>query len=148
MREGMSQAIFGSFDGLSCVLGVIAAGYIAGDFHALALSAVGLALAEGIAMAGGSYLSDVTSVNSLRHAGIIGGAAFVGVLLPALPFLVAPRQIALALSILLTIALAVLIAQVRAPTGGRIRAYAQTFAILVVAAFASIAVSLALNGAG
>lgn len=148
MNDSISKAIFGSFDGMTCVLGVISAGIIAGDIHALVLTAVGLAIAEGIAMAGGSLLSEVTNVNTVEHSAIIGSAAFVGVILPALPFLFLPRPLALPVSLAIIFMMAVSIAQVRVSADGWWRAYAQTFAILVVAGGASVLITLALNGGG
>jgi VIT1/CCC1 family predicted Fe2+/Mn2+ transporter len=147
-KEEVGKAIFGSFDGMTCVLGIIAAGYISGDTHALVLAAIGLAIAEAVAMSGGTYLSEVANVDTARHACIIGIAAFIGVLLPVLPFIFLPFTIALIASIFITIALATAIAQVRISESGVVRAYAQTFAILVVAAAASILVTLALNKMG
>lgn len=144
--DGLSKAIFGACDGVTCVLGVIAAGYITGDTHALVLAAVGLAIAEGIAMAGGSYLSELVNVHRIEHAAIIGVAACVGVLVPALPFLFAPRPTALVLSLLCTLVLAVVIAQAKVKESGWLRAYVQTLAILFVAGGASVLVTLALNG--
>lgn len=147
-RDELSKVIFGSFDGMTCVLGVIAAGCVTGNMHALILAAIGLSLAEGVAMAGGTYLSEVADVQSVKHAGLIGGASCVGVLVPALPFLFAPKMVAIALSACLTCLLAVIIAQARVTSLGAIAAYAQTFAILLFAAGVSILVTLVLNGAG
>lgn len=146
--DNVSKAIFGSFDGLTCVLGVIAAGYVSGDTHALILAAVGLAIAEGIAMAGGSYLSEMVAVYRIRHAAIIGVASAVGILVPAFPFFFAPRRIAILLSLFLTCAFAMIIASFRIKTLGALEAYVQTFAIVLIAALVSIAVTLLLNRVG
>lgn len=148
MNDGISKAIFGSFDGVTCVLGVIGAGIITGDTRTLVLAAAGLAIAEACAMAGGSYLSEVTSVNTIQHAAITGVSSFVGIIVPALPFLFLRGMWALIGSAILTCALAVVIAQTRVSTSGWLQAYAQTFAILFAAGGASILVTLALNGVG
>jgi len=145
MKEIVSKAIFGSFDGMTCILGVIAAGYIIGDTHALVLSAVGLALASGISMTGGAYLSDVTNVNTVKYALVIGVASCIGILLPSLPFAFAPKPLALLLCALITCALGVLIAQARVSSLGILKAYGQTFLIIGAAAGVSIAVTTALN---
>lgn len=144
-KEEIGQAIFGSFDGMTCVLGVIAAEYIAGDIRDLILSCLALAIGEAIAMCGGSYLSEIVAVDRLKHALIIGIAACIGVILPVIPFLFMPRSIALVISALITIALGVAIAQARVAKEGAMRAYVQTFAILTAAAAASILVTLAMN---
>lgn len=146
--DNVSKAIFGSFDGLCCVLGVIAAGYVSGDIHALLLAAVGLSVAEGIAMAGGSYLSELVGVYRLRHAAIIGIASAVGILVPAFPFFFAPRRIAILLSMFLVVCFAVIIASFRIKTLGALEAYVQTFLLILVAAGISVAVTLLLNGVG
>lgn len=146
--DNLSKAIFGSFDGMTCVLGVIAAGITTGDQHALILAAIGLALAESIAMAGGTYLSEITDVHSIQHAAIIGGASLFGVLFPTFPFLFVPKPFAVAVSMALTCLLTVAIAQVRVSSLGFVRAYIQTFAIVLVAAGVSVLATLWLNGAG
>lgn len=146
--DNVSKFVFGSFDGLNCILGVIAAGYVTGDIHALTLAAIGLAIAEGIAMAGGSYLSELVSVYRMRHALIIGGASAVGILVPALPFFFAPRNVAILLSLFLVVCFAAIIASVRIKTLGILEAYVQTFGIVFFAAVVSIAATLLLNGVG
>lgn len=146
--DNVSKAIFGGFDGLVCVLGVIAGCYVSGDMHTLVLSAIGLAIAEGIAMAGGSYLSEMVAVYRLRHAVIIGVASAVGILIPALPFFFAPRNIAILLSFFLTCAFAAIIAQVRVKQMGWLEAYAQTYAIVFAVAVVTILATVALNKVG
>jgi hypothetical protein len=147
-NDNLSKFVFGSFDGLTCVLGVIAGCYISGNIHTLVFSVIGLALAEGVAMAGGSYLSEVVAVYRLRHAAIIGVASAIGILVPALPFFFAPQRVAVLLSLFLTCALAVIIAQVRVRTLGALEAYTQTFAIVLFAAGISIMATLLLNRVG
>jgi VIT1/CCC1 family predicted Fe2+/Mn2+ transporter len=148
VNDNLSRGIFGGFDGMCCVLGVIAAGYVTGDIHALLLSVIGLSLAESIAMAGGSYLSELVDVQRIRHAVIIGVASAVGIMVPAFPFFFAPRNVAILLSCFLTCALAVIIAQVRVKQLGALEAYVQTFAIVLFAAGISVVVTLLLNGVG
>lgn len=146
--DNLSKFVFGSFDGMCCVLGVVAGCYVSGDMHTLLLSVVGLAIAEGIAMAGGSYLSELVSVYRVRHALIIGAASAVGILVPAFPFFFAPPHVALILSMFLTCVLAIIIAQVRVRTLGALEAYVQTFVLVLMAAGVSVAVTLLLNGVG
>ena len=140
----MNEAIFGSFDGLTCVLGLIAAGYLTGNGRVIVLSALALAIGEMVAMFGGEYLSETRQrVGALRSAGIIGLAAGLGAFLPAVPFLFAPKPVALACTLALVAALAVLIAQARVGAHGVMRAYGQTFGLLVAAALLSIGATLA-----
>lgn len=147
-NDNVSKAVFGLFDGMCCVLGVIAAGYVTGDMHALILAAIGLALSESIAMAGGSYLSELVNVQRVRHAAVIGVASAIGILVPAFPFFFAPSRVAILLSCFLTCALAVIIAQVRVKQLGALEAYVQTFAIVLFAASISVIVTLLLNRVG
>lgn len=146
--DNVSKAIFGSFDGLTCVLGVIAAGYVANDMHTLLLAVVGLAIAEGIAMAGGSYLSEMVAVYRVRHALVIGVASAVGIIVPAVPFFFAPKNVAILLSLFLIVVFTVIIAQVRVRTLGALEAYVQTFALVLLCALVTILVTVLLNRAG
>lgn len=146
--DNLSKAIFGGFDGLICVWGLIAAGYATGDVRTLILGAIMLAVNEGIAMFGGSFLSELVSVYRLPHALIIGVAAFVGILLPAFPFFFAPRNVAILLSFALTVVLAAVIAQIRARTMSALQAYAQTFGVTLAATAISIIGALLLRGMG
>lgn len=146
--DNMSKAVFGSFDGMTCILGVIAGCYVSGDMRTLMLSAIGLAIAEGIAMAGGSYLSEIVAVYRLQHAFIIGVASAIGILVPALPFFFAPRNVAILLSLFLTCAFAAIIAQVRVKQMGALEAYVQTYVIVLLVAVVTIAAAFALNGVG
>lgn len=147
-KQEIGKAIFGSFDGMTCVLGVIAAGVISGDTHALILASIGLCIAESVAMCGGSYLSEIVAVDRVKQASIIGVSAGIGVILPVLPFLIASHSLAIVGSAVMTLGMACAIAQARIESSGRIAAYVQTFAILLIAAIASILVTLALNTLG
>lgn len=146
--DNVSKAIFGSMDGLTCVLGVIAAGYVANDMHTLLLAVVGLAIAEGIAMAGGSYLSEMVAVYRVRHALVIGVAAAIGIIVPAIPFFFAPKNVAVLLSLFLVVAFTAIIAACRVKTLGWLEAYVQTFAIVLLCALVTILVTVLLNRAG
>lgn len=146
--DNLSKAIFGSFDGLTCVLGVIAAGYVANDMHTLLLAVVGLALAEGIAMAGGSYLSEFVGIYRVRHALIIGVASAIGIVVPAIPFFFAPKHVAALLSLFLVVCFAIIIASCRVKTLGALEAYVQTFSIVLLCALVTILVTMLLNGVG
>lgn len=146
-QNDISVFVMGCFDGLTCGAGTIAVSYLAGNTHLLVLVAVGLAIAEAVAMAGGQYLSEQASgISTLRHAGIIGIAAMTGTLVPALPFLFASKHIALIGTLVLLVAMAVLIAQVRVKSHGFRQAYGQTFAILLCAGGLSVGVTLLLGG--
>jgi VIT1/CCC1 family predicted Fe2+/Mn2+ transporter len=140
--------IFGIFDGMVSELGIIAACYLAGTSHLLLLTTVAFGVAAAVSMAGGEYLSDTRATGSMQRALVMGLATFVGAILPALPFLFFGKSIALSVGFILVVAIAGCIAQVRATKQGWIRAYVQTFVILLCAAGFSIAVTLAFNLAG
>lgn len=147
-NDNLSKAIFGGFDGLICVWGLIAAGYATGDVRTLILGAIMLAVNEGIAMFGGSFLSELVSVYRMPHALIIGIAAFVGILLPAFPFFFAPRNVAILLAFTLTVIMAAIIAQVRSRSMNTLEAYTQTFGMTLLATALSVVGALLLRGVG
>lgn len=145
MNENIGKAIFGSFDGMNCVLGVITAGYFVSDSRALFLTAAGLAVAGAVSMGGGSYLSEITSIHTIEHAVIIGFSSFFGVLLPVLPFLFLPKLIATCISACVMCLIAISIAQFRTQSGKWWISYVQTFSILFCATIASIVITLLLE---
>jgi VIT1/CCC1 family predicted Fe2+/Mn2+ transporter len=148
-EEGTRQAIFGSFDGLTSALGVMAAAYLTSTAHVLVAAACGLAIAAAVSMAGGEFLSETSGKEGqVNRAGIMAVATFVGSFLPAIPFLFQAKPAALIVAGVLVLAAAVAIAQYRVPSQGMVRAYLQTYGILVVAAGLSIGVTLLFNLAG
>jgi len=148
-EEGTRQAIFGSFDGLTSALGVIAAAYLTGSTHVLVAAACGLAIASAVSMGGGEFLSETSKRSgALNRAGIMAVATFIGSFLPAIPFLFFVKPVSLIVACILVLAAAVVIAQFRVPTQGVVRAYLQTYGILVMAAGLSIGVTLVFNLVG
>jgi len=148
-EEGTRQAIFGSFDGLTSALGVIAAAYLTGNTHVLVATACGLAVASAVSMGGGEFLSETSQRSGeLNRAGIMAAATFIGSFLPAIPFLFFAKPIALMVAGVLVLVAAAVIAQFRVQSQGVIRAYLQTYGILVVAAGLSIGLTLVFNLVG
>jgi len=142
----MNEAIFGGFDGLTSVLGVIAAAYTSGNMHLLVVASLCLAIAAAVSMAGGEFLSETTGkAGGMHRAGIMAGATFIGAFLPAVPFLFLAKPLALGTGIVLVFCAAVVIAQMRVATHGIVRAYVQTFGVLFVAAGLSVGASLLFN---
>jgi VIT1/CCC1 family predicted Fe2+/Mn2+ transporter len=129
-REDVSEAIFGSFDGVVSVIGVIVA-LLAGPTAIMVDAAVGLAAASAVGMAAGEYLGD--PARSLRKAGVMGLATIVGTLCPVVPFMMLPKRAAIATAVLLVIAISLIIARSRAG-GSSARAYVETFGVLFLAA--------------
>lgn len=90
----LPTAVFGGFDGMTAVLGVIIIALTQAS-TAVFILAVGLALSEGLSMAAGEWLADNDS--SWRVAGVMGIATVLGILAPALPFTVMSGASALVL---------------------------------------------------
>jgi len=78
-----APAIFGSFDGLASLLGVVV--FLLFSHPALILPAtLSGALSSAVSMGGGEWLSD--SDSGFRASAVMAGATFLGALLPATPF--------------------------------------------------------------
>lgn len=122
------QAIFGGSDGIVLAVGFVAA--LDGQPHALVRAATAAGLAELVGMTAGSWLSD--SGGGFWPALANGGAALAACVLPALPYAVTSGSAALAASLVLVVAVAAVIAQLRPEKG--LLAYVQTFGVLAVAA--------------
>ncbi len=123
-REDLQQAVFGSFDGLTSALGVIAGLIVAGTHTGprILAGALGLAVAATVGMGAGEYLSDES--RNLRLALIMAAATLVGSILPALPFALGYGTSQLIASGTLTI--------IAALTIGHHRGYRLTLTILLI----------------
>lgn len=139
----LRPAVFGTFDGLTAVLGVLLS--LHGHPGWVLPSALGLAVAEGVGMAAGEWLSD--SQAGLAAPGVIGAATAAGSLLPAIPFALLPGGWAVAGSALVLVVLGTGIAAVRARERGWPRALAETFGVLT-AALVAVAVCMAVTPGG
>jgi VIT1/CCC1 family predicted Fe2+/Mn2+ transporter len=126
----LRPAVFGTFDGLTAVLGILLS--LHGHPGWVLPSALGLAVAEGVGMAAGQWLSS-DSDSGLAASGVIGAATAAGSLLPAVPFALLPGRWAIAASALVLIALGAGIAAVRSRDRGWLRALTETFGVLVAA---------------
>ena len=137
----LAPAIFGGFDGATSVVGVLLT--LTGHPAQILPTALGLAVAGGVGMAAGSWLS-ADSEAGLREALVIGAATAAGTLLPALPYLLLAGATAMACSGLLLGLLGAAITAVRARDRSAVRAVAETYGVLIavcaavtVAAFAT-----------
>lgn len=137
-RDDARQAVFGSFDGLSSAIGMIAALALRGETHTLLVAAVALAVAAAVSMAAGQWLSDPES--SVRRATVMGVATLAGSALPAAPFAVVSGVPADVACLLVTVGCAAAIAELR--PGARPQSYALTFGVLVVACGLAVGASL------
>lgn len=131
--EELGDAAFGGFDGLSGTMGVLL-GLIA--THAspgivLGACAAGAA-GNAVSMASGQYLGDRGGPGRVRRAAVMGVATLLGALAPALPYALLPGALGIALAAVVIGAAAIVISHLR-PDHAGIRAYAQTFALLIAA---------------
>jgi VIT1/CCC1 family predicted Fe2+/Mn2+ transporter len=136
-RDDLSQAIFGSFDGVVSVIGIIVA-LLARPSPVIVEAAVGLAAASAVGMAAGEYLGD--RQRSLRKATVMGTATLIGTICPVVPFILLPKKPAMIVAVILVLAISVVIAQSRAKVAAG-RAYLEPFGVLFGAAAITALVS-------
>jgi VIT1/CCC1 family predicted Fe2+/Mn2+ transporter len=141
-RDDVSQAIFGSFDGVISVIGVMVA-LLARPTPIIVEAAVGLAAASAVGMMAGEYLGDDT--RSLRRAIVMGVATIVGTMCPVVPFMLLAKEAAIIVAAVLVLAISLAIARARAQTSSA-RAYAETFGVLFISAAVTAVVSWLTGG--
>jgi VIT1/CCC1 family predicted Fe2+/Mn2+ transporter len=130
----VKEAIFGSFDGMTSTLGVVA-GLLATKSSAshVVAGAIGIAVAATIGMGAGQYLSD--DQRNVRKALVMALATLVGSILPAIPFLFGTSHACVLASLVITALAAAVI--------GHYRGYLITYGILIVVSAITIGLSLA-----
>lgn len=135
MRLGSAvrPAVFGAFDGVVTVLGVVFT--LAGDPHATVLTGVGLAAAGTVSMGGGEWLSD--SEHGFWSSLVIGLTTGAGTMVPVLPYCVASGAAAALWSAVLCLLVAAGISAARAVGRGWRKAAVETYGVLAVAAGAT-----------
>ena len=126
----IGPAIFGAFDGLTVVLGVLFS--LTGHPGLILPAAFGVGIAEGIGMAAGQWLSE--SDEGFGASLVIGAATFVGTILPALPYAVLPPRWAMVASIGVLAVLGGAITVMRMGERGLRRALLETYGVVIVAA--------------
>jgi VIT1/CCC1 family predicted Fe2+/Mn2+ transporter len=130
----LREAIFGSFDGMTSTLGVIA-GLLATHANAshIVAGAIGISVAATIGMGAGQYLSD--DQRNLRKAFVMALATLIGSILPAVPFFFGRSTACIVASIAITLAAASVI--------GHYRGYVVTYTILIVVSALTVGLSIA-----
>lgn len=128
------EAIFGSFDGMTSTLGVVA-GLLATRATAphIVAGAIGIAVAATIGMGAGQYLSD--DQRNVRKAVVMAGATLIGSVLPALPFVFGTSLACVLFSVGITLAASAVI--------GHYRGYLVTYAILLLVSVLTVGLSIA-----
>jgi VIT1/CCC1 family predicted Fe2+/Mn2+ transporter len=139
----MSQFIFGSFDGVVTVLGVIIGLLATGSPGNIVHACIGLAAAAAVSMGGGELLGDNSS--SILKAIAMGAATLFGTLIPVIPFIFLPKLAACFGTAILTVGVGFLIGHFR--DKGK-AGYVQTFILLGAAVAITVAVTLLIPGAG
>lgn len=137
-RTWIQPAVFGTFDGVTSLLGVLLG--LAGHPGIILTAAVGVGTAEAVGMAAGQWQSD--SDDGLGAAAVIGAATGAGCIVPALPYAVLHGSAAVAGSAGLILAATAAIGAARADAGHRARTIAQSYAILAAVAAVVFAVHL------
>ncbi len=130
----LREAIFGSFDGMTSTLGVVA-GLLATDATApkILAAAIGIAVAATVGMGAGQYLSD--GARNMRRAIVMAVATLIGSVLPAIPFFFGDSHACVAASIAITALAAGII--------GHYRGYLVTYSILIIVSVVTIGLSIA-----
>jgi len=139
-----SPAVFGAFDGMTSVIGVIVA-LLSASPSSVVKAVIGLAVASAVGMAAGEYLGDPD--RSLRNAAVMGGATLVGTLLPAIPFFLTSGHVAQVLGGLIAVGMCAVIAAYRSHFESTVRSWVETFSIFF-AVVAAVLLASALTGAG
>ena len=129
----LKEAIFGSFDGMTSTLGVVA-GLLATHASAskIVAASIGIAVAATVGMGAGQYLSD--GAKNLRNAIVMAVATLIGSVIPAVPFLFGNSRACIAASIAVTAVAAAFI--------GHYRGYLVTYAILIVVSVLTVGLSI------
>ncbi len=130
----LREAIFGSFDGMTSTLGVVA-GLLATNATApkILAAAIGIAVAATVGMGAGQYLSD--GDRNMRKAVVMAVATLIGSVLPAIPFIFGDSRACIVASIAITVLAAGII--------GHYRGYAVTYSILIVVSVLTVGLSVA-----
>lgn len=141
----LAPAIFGGFDGATSVVGVLLT--LTRHPGQIIPAALGLAVAGGVGMAAGSWLSQDSDAGP-REALVIGAATAVGTLLPALPYAVLAGTMAIVCSAVVLVLLGAAITVVRSRDRTLRRAAAETYGVLAAVCVAVAVCALATGAAG
>lgn len=143
----VAPAVFGAFDGVVTVLGVLFA--LSASPHELVKAGVGLSVAGAVSMAGGQWLSD--NDNGFGAATVIGLCTGAGTLVPVVPYAVWHGAGAAVAAAVLCLAVAALVAWLK--TVGRpyptlLGTMFQTYSLLLVAGAATLLCAWATGAVG
>ena len=143
-------AVFGAFDGLVTVLGILFA--LSAAPTTLVRSGIGLAAAGAVSMAGGEWLSAAAdSPDKFWEAAAIGATTGAGTLIPVVPYMVGGGGVAAAVSAVLCLATAGLAAWLKTTENQELslaRSAAQTYGLLLAAGAVTLLCAWATGAVG
>lgn len=122
-----SNSVFGLFDGVTAIMGVLVA-LVSKGSSAILLAAIGLAIAEAVGMGAGEFLSD--SDTGIKGSAAIGLGAVAGILAPVIPWLFVHGSVALISSIMIALLIGILIGKLRSKG---LRGYIESLGVLLLA---------------
>lgn len=137
-NDDVEQAIFGASDGMTSALGVIIPLALAG--HSMTVVIIGLAISASVGMGGGLYLSDGSG--RLKSAIVMALATAIGTVLPALPFMLLPKALAVPLSVLIVIAIGQFIVTAKKQVVSTKKAYLETYGILITVSLLTVILTI------
>lgn len=133
-RDEIRLSIFGSIDGLTMFLGLVAGVIISRQANsAIWHAALGGAMGEFAGMTSGQYMSDKAS--GLSAAVFCGAAGAVACSAPAIPFIFLARTPAMVTAAVIAVVIAALISWLRPEHGWT--AVAETYGVLLAAGILS-----------
>lgn len=133
--------VFGVGDGMVSLLGTV--WYLSGHPALVLPAAISGGITSAVSMAGFDALSD--SDRAVAESCMLGAATGVGCTLPAIPYALAHGPAAVAMSVVICTALAVLIALIR-PNRGKVLSLAEVLGVVAVAFGAVIMCGIFLPG--
>ena len=145
-REVMKPSIFGMFDGLTSLLGVLIP-LINSNPVLIFRTCIGLAVSSALSMGLGEYLSSDKTIpkkNRVNNSAYMGLFTAIGCLAPVLPYLFTSGISALVLSLIIYLVLTVVVAVMKSSDLGWRSAIVQTFAISVIAVVCVVLLTLVL----
>jgi VIT1/CCC1 family predicted Fe2+/Mn2+ transporter len=142
VKESLARpVIFGIGDGMVSLLGTV--WYLSGHSALVLPAAISGGITSAVSMAGFDALSD--SARSVRESCMLGAATGLGCALPAVPYAIFHGAAAVAASIVVCAALAIVIALIR-PNRGKILSLLKVLGVVAVAFGAVIVCGLFLPG--
>ncbi len=142
-RNDISTMIFGAFDGMISVLGVVII-LLHRNPHQIVGPVLGLAVASTISMGAGEWLGG----SSLRTALLMCGATLAGTVVPALPLFFSTALWTRIVWVAIMIIVGLWISAERSKKSGWPKASLQTYGTLITASVVCAVVAIMLPGSG